>query len=106
MSDSSRMSSQVFDQVIKKTRRGEPILTLARKVLVDGEPLKRVARDAGVQHQQLTEVTRQLRTLALDARPSSWVTLCVTVPKPIAREVIRLEKQSIKDLLKNTPEDK
>lgn len=80
-----RLTQQLFDLAVSRLSRiTDRNVQLARRVLVDGEPLASVASDAGITPPTLSVVIARIKDKVI---PRGWRMVAVLLPDKLADEV-------------------
>lgn len=97
--ESVRLSDEHFDLAVAQLpRMSKHNIELARKILVDGESTKKVAKEGGLSPETLKKVVQKIRKLAI---PEGWRTITVSLPDPVADGVEQMEVEAYRDYLEN-----
>ncbi len=88
MSKAVRVGAADLEAVFAKLRLTEDSMRRAREVLVQGRPIREVARDEGVSAAVISAVVRRIRT-KLNTQLDAWafVTVPLTLPLTLAEEL-------------------
>ncbi len=90
------MTPSRFDRLAARTRLSDDGRAVARAVLVDGRRAADVAREHGISRAAVHYKCRSVLRARAGHYPADWITVVVTVPPSVARQVRRIAATSAK----------